>query len=196
MKPKWLLLIAVLVCIVTACNAKDSQGLPKDSLGPPKDFLGPPAEAYNNFFRACEAGDITKAETYLSEKAIDLLEYNRAEAAKMDEGDPFREFHLQWGDACFRYAHNGVNSNGIEFESDTPDAIRYWDLNTDELEEHTGEDIGYEGVLEMAALQWFYEGKLDPSGANAPSENTTYISTIEVVMIKINGEWKIDCGWC
>ena len=48
----------------------------------------------------------------------------------------------------------------------------------------------------MAALQWFIEGKIDPLGENPPNENTTYISTIEVMMVKIDGEWKIDCGWC
>jgi len=172
----------VLFFFVTACGAKEP--------------LEPPAEAYHNFFRACEKGDIAEAETYLSEKAIDDLDVYQARAAKLGEDDPNREPLLQWGDPCYRYAHNGANANGIEIESDTPEGIRYWDFDSDELEEQSGKDSGYDGVVEMAALQWFYEGPIDPMGENPPSENTNYVSTIEVLMIKIDGEWKIDCGFC
>lgn len=166
MKFRWVVLCVVLFFFVTACGAKEP--------------LEPPAEAYHNFFRACEKGDIAEAETYLSEKAIDALEYSRAEAAKLGEGEPHREYFLQYGDPCYRYAHNGANANGIEIESDTPEGIRYWE----------------DGDVEMAWLQWFYEGPIDPMGENPPSENTNYVSTIEVLMIKIDGEWKIDCGFC
>ena len=185
MKVRCAVLCMVIVCLITACGAKEP--------------LDPPAEAYHNFFRACEKGDIAEAETYLSQKAIDELEVYRAEAAKLGEDDPLREYFLQWGDPCQRYKANGVNPNGIErieIESDTPDAIRYWEYDSDEYENHSGEYSGYDVVLEMAALQWFIEGKIDPLGENPPNENTTYISTIEVMMVKIDGEWKIDCGWC
>ena len=172
MKVRWAVLCMVIVCLITACGAKEP--------------LDPPAEAYHNFFRACERGDIAEAETYLSQKAIDELEVYRAEAAKLGEDDPLREYFLQWGDPCYRYSHNGVNANGVEVESDTPESIRYWDFDSDELEEESGKESGYDGVVEMAALEWFYE----------VGENPTYIEKIELVMIKINGEWKFDCLMC
>ena len=160
MKIKWVILCAVLFCVVTACGGKES--------------LSPPEEAYISFLSACEAGDSSEIELYLTDKAI--------QATKKG-----------WL-ACESNLLHGVSSN--EFEFVEPDAIEYFEWDTDQLEDETGADSGYDGVLEVADLKWFIEGKNDPLGVNAPSENTTYISSFQVMMININGEWKLDCGWC
>lgn len=160
MKSKWVFLCVVLFCVVTACSDKESQS--------------PPEEAYRSFLSACETGDLSDIEFFLTDKAI--------QATK-----------IGWL-PCETYLLHGVSSN--EFEWVEPDAIEYREWDTDQLEDETGADSGYDGVLQVADLKWFVDGKLEPLGESAPSENTTYISTIQVMMIKINGEWKLDCGWC
>lgn len=171
MKFNWVLLITILVCVVTACSATDS--------------LSPPEDAYNNFLRACEAEDLSKAETYLSNNAIVYLQEQRAEVANFDEGDPLFEEFQKWGNPCYQFLHNGVNLYGFEIESDKPDAIEYYELDTDEIEDHTAWETGYEGVLEAADLIWILEGNTNPG-------ETTYIETIHVMLVNINDEWKIE----
>lgn len=159
MKFKWVVLCVVLVCVVTACGAKES--------------LDPPAEAFKSFRGACDAGDMSEVEIYLTDKAI--------QATKKG-----------WL-PCETYSHNGLNFDSKWVD---PDSIEYREWDTDEFEEQIGQESGYDGILEVADLKWFVEGEMDPMEENPPSENTTYISAFEVLMIKIDGEWKIDCVFC
>ncbi len=140
------------------------------------ESLSPPEQAYYNFLQACAAGDMSEVETYLTDKAV-------------------QAFQIGWL-PCETYLQNGLYSNGSAFEWVDPDSVEYRDWDTDEMENQTGLDSGYDGVLEVADIIWFVEGKVDPLGENSPSDNTTYISSIEVMLININGEWKIDCGNC
>jgi hypothetical protein len=80
----------------------------------------------------------------------------------------------------------------FEFESDEPDSVEYYDWDTDKLEAESGLDTGYDGVVEAAELVWILNGPTDPQGENLNSDETTYLVTIKVVMVKIDDEWKIE----
>jgi hypothetical protein len=183
MKVKWLLLIAVLVCVATACSGN---GTPKT-----------PEDVYSSFMQACEVGDLSKAETYLTENAIAFLQENRAETANYGEDDPRPEVFQKLGNPCFVYLHNGNATHeyllmGFEFESDEPDSVEFYEWDTDKAKEESGLDTGYDSVIEVADLVWILDGSTDPLGENLNSEETTYIVTIKVMMVKIGNEWKIE----
>ena len=138
--------------------------------------LSPPEQVFYNFFQACASGDKSKVETYLTKKSVLALQYG-------------------WL-PCETYLQNDLSPNQSEFDWLIPDSVEYRNWDTDEFEDQTGLDSGYDGVVEVAELVWYVEGKIDPLGENPPNDNTTYISSIRVELININGEWKIDCGWC
>lgn len=183
MKVKWLMLIAVLVFVLTACGSSDSANTPE--------------AVYSSFMQACEGGDLSKAEIYLSDNTIEYLHEMKAEADKVEEGNPKKEFYQKQADPCYMYLHNGNATHeyllmGFEFESDEPDSVDFYEWDTDKVEEESGLDTGYDGVVEVAELVWILDGPTDPLGENLNSDETTYLVTIKVMMVKIGSEWKIE----